>query len=206
MNIHVARTPHFRTRFTHTCCQGQTGSLTVRPDTARWRWSIDLQSPCCHSKPKSSICLLRRWADTVFWLCRVRYPCPPNLGLIHHAGHQHIPSESPAPARSTPRDDYCNHLLCSAKPKCSICSLVKWADTVFWLCTAVLTSINHPKRQGDKTHNFIYNALWSLIHRCTPVQWGRGHQRAAMRWEWAVYGAIYIPINVFQNDVMHCLE
>ena len=35
MNIHVARTPHFRTRFTHTCCQGQTGSLTVRPDTAR---------------------------------------------------------------------------------------------------------------------------------------------------------------------------
>ena len=36
MNIHVARTPHFRTRFTHTCCQGQTGSLTVRPDTARW--------------------------------------------------------------------------------------------------------------------------------------------------------------------------
>ena len=29
-------------------------------------------------------------------------------------------------------------LLCSAKPKCSICSLVKWADTVFWLCTAVL--------------------------------------------------------------------
>ena len=37
MNIHVARTPHFRTRFTHTCCQGQTGSLTVRPDTARWK-------------------------------------------------------------------------------------------------------------------------------------------------------------------------
>ena len=36
MNIHVARTPHFRTGFTHTCCQGQTGSLTVRPDTARW--------------------------------------------------------------------------------------------------------------------------------------------------------------------------
>ena len=36
MNIHVARTPYFRTRFTHTCCQGQTGSLTVRPDTARW--------------------------------------------------------------------------------------------------------------------------------------------------------------------------
>ena len=35
MNIHVARTPHFRTRFPHTCCQGQTGSLTVRPDTAR---------------------------------------------------------------------------------------------------------------------------------------------------------------------------
>ena len=35
MNIHVARTPHFSTRFTHTCCQGQTGSLTVRPDTAR---------------------------------------------------------------------------------------------------------------------------------------------------------------------------
>ena len=36
MNIHVARTPHFRIGFTHTCCQGQTGSLTVRPDTARW--------------------------------------------------------------------------------------------------------------------------------------------------------------------------
>ena len=36
MNIHVARPPHFRTGFTHTCCQGQTGSLTVRPDTARW--------------------------------------------------------------------------------------------------------------------------------------------------------------------------
>ena len=36
MNIHVARTPHFCTGLTHTCCQGQTGSLTVRPDTARW--------------------------------------------------------------------------------------------------------------------------------------------------------------------------
>ena len=36
MNIHVARTPPFRTGFTHTCCQGQTGSLTVRPDRARW--------------------------------------------------------------------------------------------------------------------------------------------------------------------------
>ena len=38
MNIHVARTPHFRTGFKHTCCQGRTGSLTVRPDTARCRW------------------------------------------------------------------------------------------------------------------------------------------------------------------------
>ena len=35
MNIHVARTPPFRTGFTHTCCQGQTGRLTVRPDRAR---------------------------------------------------------------------------------------------------------------------------------------------------------------------------
>ena len=29
------------------------------------------------------------------------------------------------------------HLYCSAKPKGSICSLYKWADTAFWLCTAV---------------------------------------------------------------------
>ena len=42
MNIHVARTPHFRTRFTHTCCQGQTGSLTVRPDTARWEYTANV--------------------------------------------------------------------------------------------------------------------------------------------------------------------
>ena len=34
-DLSVTIWPHFRTRFTHTCCQGQTGSLTVRPDTAR---------------------------------------------------------------------------------------------------------------------------------------------------------------------------
>ena len=47
MNIHVARTPHFRTRFTHTCCQGQTGSLTVRPDTARCHKRVCLLSSIC---------------------------------------------------------------------------------------------------------------------------------------------------------------
>ena len=48
MNIHVARTPHFRTRFTHTCCQGQTGSLTVRPDTARCTtWFACYIPHCC---------------------------------------------------------------------------------------------------------------------------------------------------------------
>ena len=36
MNIHVARTPPFRTGFSHTCCQGQTSGLMVRPDGARW--------------------------------------------------------------------------------------------------------------------------------------------------------------------------
>ena len=36
MNIHVARTPPSRTVFTHTCCQGQTSGLTVRPVVARW--------------------------------------------------------------------------------------------------------------------------------------------------------------------------
>ena len=37
MHIHVARTPPFRTGFTHTCCQDQTGnvSLTVGPDGGR---------------------------------------------------------------------------------------------------------------------------------------------------------------------------
>ena len=34
-NIHVARTPPFRTDPTHTCCQGQASGLTVRPDAAR---------------------------------------------------------------------------------------------------------------------------------------------------------------------------
>ena len=51
MNIHVARTPHFRTRFTHTCCQGQTGSLTVGPDTARWQ------------TPRPDPMLVLRWAS-----------------------------------------------------------------------------------------------------------------------------------------------
>ena len=32
MNIHVARTPPFRTDSTHTCCQGKTSGLTVSPD------------------------------------------------------------------------------------------------------------------------------------------------------------------------------
>ena len=45
MNIHFARTPHFRTGFTHTCCQGQTGSLTVRPDTARYDWQVLFYAP-----------------------------------------------------------------------------------------------------------------------------------------------------------------
>ena len=31
----VARTPPVRTALTHTCCQGQTSGLTVRPDAAR---------------------------------------------------------------------------------------------------------------------------------------------------------------------------
>ena len=35
MNIHDARTPPFRTASKHTCCQGQTSGLTVRPDVAR---------------------------------------------------------------------------------------------------------------------------------------------------------------------------
>ena len=35
-NIHVARTPLVRTALTHTCCQGQSSGLSVRPDAARW--------------------------------------------------------------------------------------------------------------------------------------------------------------------------
>ena len=35
MNIHVARTAPFRTAASHTCYQGQTSGLTVRPDAAR---------------------------------------------------------------------------------------------------------------------------------------------------------------------------
>ena len=51
MNIHVARTPHFRTGSTHTCCQGQTGSLAVRPDTARWL-AITLYLIFCETRPR----------------------------------------------------------------------------------------------------------------------------------------------------------
>ena len=36
MNIHVDRTPPFHTAYIHICCQGQTSSLTVRPDATRW--------------------------------------------------------------------------------------------------------------------------------------------------------------------------
>ena len=36
MNIHVVRTPPVRTAVRHTCCQGQTSGLTVRPDGSRW--------------------------------------------------------------------------------------------------------------------------------------------------------------------------
>ena len=36
MNIHVACTPPVRTALRHTCCQGQTSGLTVRPDATRW--------------------------------------------------------------------------------------------------------------------------------------------------------------------------
>ena len=41
----------------------------------------------------------------------------------------------------------CNRirLFCSAKPKGSICLLVKWADTAFWRCTAVLKVWSRPE-------------------------------------------------------------
>ena len=35
MNIHVVRIPPARTSVRHTCCQGQTSGLMVRPDRAR---------------------------------------------------------------------------------------------------------------------------------------------------------------------------
>ena len=36
MNIHVARTPSFRTGFPHTCCQGQTGGLVANITFRLW--------------------------------------------------------------------------------------------------------------------------------------------------------------------------
>ena len=53
MNIHVARTPHFCTGLTHTCCQGQTGSLTVRPDTARCR--VVASTAAFHARVRGSV-------------------------------------------------------------------------------------------------------------------------------------------------------
>ena len=44
MNIHVPRTPPFRTAFPHTCCQGQTSGLTVRPDVQSRCHRHDYQS------------------------------------------------------------------------------------------------------------------------------------------------------------------
>ena len=44
----------------------------VRPQQAQWRESgygcVPSQLP--RAKPKDSICLLYKWADTAFWLCR----------------------------------------------------------------------------------------------------------------------------------------
>ena len=59
MNIHVARTTHFCTDFTHTCCQGQTGSLTVRPDTARWTQTVTTTQQKRDVNPTSIQCCIK---------------------------------------------------------------------------------------------------------------------------------------------------
>ena len=68
MIIHVARTPPFHTAFTHTCCQGQTSCLTVRPDVARCTFSegtvfmrqnltsVDVRFPLLYIHIMGSIC------------------------------------------------------------------------------------------------------------------------------------------------------
>ena len=51
--------------------------------------------------------------------------------------------------------------LCRAKPKCSICLLYEWADTVFWLCRAELMS-------NDDANIVCY--LWNFKYESFLIQ------------------------------------
>ena len=60
---YVARTLPVRTAFTHTCCQGQTSGLTVRPDAARC-WFIETPITSDHQNP-----LCRFKIDVIIFVC-----------------------------------------------------------------------------------------------------------------------------------------
>ena len=117
----------------------------------------------CLAKPKCSICLLYKKSDTAFCLCgadRLFKHIPANTGhspnavpmLAHRlrrwssietslgecavfAGHWARSARLWLSPVNTLRKRR-RLRRCRAKPKCSICSLYKWAYTAFWLCRA----------------------------------------------------------------------
>ena len=50
----------------------------------------------------------------------------------------------------------------SAKPKGSICSLVKWADTAFWLCTACTSTVAKSQWFNAGSTSSTLARHWSL--------------------------------------------
>ena len=109
---HVFSTPHFTAPWTKRDHEGDEGedhwfyhghNQMEHLDNPRHRerqvikirWVTSLQF-CCRAKPKDSICLLYKWRDDAFWLCKAVCTYPANwrrwlsavLMLVQHHRHE----------------------------------------------------------------------------------------------------------------------
>ena len=84
------------------CCRAYIGKPSdiwvVSLESKKW-WLIFwlVHSQFCRAKPKGSICLLYKWADTAFWLCRAELTTGHDWAVTPFTSHPSWPDPSWTP-------------------------------------------------------------------------------------------------------------
>ena len=159
--------------------------------------------------------LLAADGDTWFKLPefqRVSILCGASL-VVTRAGHRANGANIIMNAASVMQDSFVGqphirllrfHLQhCSAKPKGSICLLVKWADAAFWLCTADCSSGHKTGPDlGEPPLDLTGHRLtswWSHERRCSSEPQSRGWRSALI-----IYAYYIAPQSCPENKAGIC--